>query len=111
MNKSFLIISSVISLSLACTNMAGEELNIKPWEKKVFNRLDTDNNSYLDLAEVIASTKPWMDKLELDEAKRNKMNKNKFKNYDLNKDNQVSLEEHVTGNRKEKARKKNKKSN
>jgi len=104
---------ALITLTLVLAAYSGmataSDIEIKDWEKEVFAKLDTDNNDFIDTAEMRAMTKTWMDNLGWDEAKQVKRTNMKFKRYDSNKDKKVSLEEHVIGNRKEKERKKQKK--
>ena len=108
MNK--LILIPLIALLTVCSSAAkASNIEIKDWEQKNFNKLDTDNNGSLDTTEMRGTTKKWMNKLGFNEEKQITMTNNKFKKYDSNKDQKVSLEELVAGNRKEQARKKKKK--
>jgi len=108
MNKKSLFALTIL-FTLTTGMASASDLKIKKWEISNYKKLDTDGNGSLDTSEFRSTTKKWMDNLGWNEKRQVKATNNKFKKYDTNKNKQVSLDELVTGNRKERARKKQKK--
>ena len=95
MNK--LIVITLISLFLAGNHLVvAADLNIVDWEQSRFNELDSNKDGSLDNAEFRGTTRDWMTKTGISEDKQVKQTNKKFKGYDTNKDNEVSIEEFVT---------------
>lgn len=70
-----------------------------------FNKIDADNNGYIDVAEHLQASKPWMDKAAIKDEKRASMNQNGFNKKDANKDGKVTLEEFTAAKKKNKKNK------
>ena len=107
MNKVTLATLAML-VATTTSSVVASEIEIKEWEKTNFKNLDSNNDGSLDSTEMRGTTKKWMDNLEFSEEKQIKMTNNKFNKYDVNKDQKVSLEELLTGNRKASANKKKK---
>jgi len=103
MNKLTVVIL-ISLLSIGSSSIAAAELELVQWEKDRFKELDLNNDGGLDNVEVRGTNREWMTKSGYSEEKQIKLTNEKFKKFDTNKDNKVSIEEFVTLNRKENAR-------
>ncbi len=94
MNK--FVVLTLTSILLAGSHIAeAEDLVIVDWEQTRFNELDTNKNGALDNVEFRGTTRDWMKEAGLSEQKQIQQTNNKFKRFDANKDNNVTLEEFV----------------
>jgi len=97
--------NKLVAITLASLLVTGvhaveaSDLNIKEWEQNLFNELDTNKDGSMDDVEFRGTTKEWMTKAGYSEEKQIKQTNNKFKGFDHNEDNKVSLEEYVVANR------------
>jgi len=92
-----LVEMTLITLLVAGTSFVqAADLEIVEWEKSRFNELDTNKNGGLDNVELRGTTRDWMTKSGISEKNQIKQTNNKFRQYDANKDNKVSIEEFVT---------------
>jgi len=103
MNK-FTVVTLISLLSIGCSSITAGDLELVQWEKDRFKELDLNNDGSLDNVEVRGTNRKWMTKVGYSEEKQIKLTNKKFKIFDTNKDNKVSIEEFVTLNRKENAR-------
>ncbi len=98
MNK--FVVVTLTSILLTGSHIAkSAELVIADWEQTRFNELDSNKNGVLDNVEFRGTTQGWMTKAGISEEKQIQQTNNKFKSFDANKNNKVSLEEFVTTNR------------
>ncbi|MCP4272900.1 MAG: redoxin domain-containing protein [Gammaproteobacteria bacterium] len=103
MNK-LTVVTLISLLSIGTGSIEAADLALEQWEKDRFKELDLNNDGGLDNVEVRGTNREWMTKSGYSEEKQIKLTNEKFKKFDTNKDNKVSIEEFVTLNRKENAR-------
>jgi len=102
MNK-LTVITLVSLLSAGSSVIGAANLELQKWEQDRFKELDLNGDGSLDKAELRGTTRDWMTKTGYSEEKQINLTNNKFKNFDTNKDNKVSIEELVIANRKSSA--------
>ncbi|WP_169338320.1 redoxin domain-containing protein [Colwellia piezophila] len=103
MNK---LLAFTLVLLAASHYVQAADLVIQEWEQARFNEIDANNDQGLDNIEFRDTTRDWMTKAGYSEEKQRKNTNKKFRSYDSNHDNIVSLEEFVTAMQKSAAVKK-----
>lgn len=101
----FISVLIALSSTLLIHAAKAEPLQFTEWEKSRFAEIDSNNDNQLDQQEFRATTRGWMTKSGFDEQKQIKLTNKKFRRYDANGDNGISIMEFVQTNRQSKSQK------
>ena len=91
---------TLVLILIAGTSLVqAADIEIIDWEQEYFDKLDTNKDGILDKKEFRDTTRVWMTEAGYSEDKQIKNTNKKFKRYDSNNDNKITIEEFVTVNR------------
>lgn len=80
--------------AVVATMALGLSVNANAVSQQYFDKLDTNSDGYLDIAEFQVNLKKYFAKKNItDPAEQDKRAKNGFKKKDVNKDGKLSIEE------------------